>query len=106
MRTYIIPDNLIDLGEGYSFSADDMCYTLYHTVKRKKKDIKTKREIDEMIESTDVVGYYFSLRELIKACVEYEIKQGVKSGATKTLRECIDRIESFENYLKQITKDY
>ena len=106
MRTYNLPDNLISLGENYFFSADENCYTLYRIIQRKKIDVKTKKELEEMIEDAHIISYYSTLEALLKDCIEKEVRYDVQKGYAKTIEDCIERIHSFHSYLQKATKGY
>ena len=97
---------MIKLGEGYYFMADENQYILYRIGRRTKIDRKTRKETNEMIEFEDIIGYYPSLKGLIKACISYEIKQDISLGMAKSLNDVLERLNSFEKYLVKITKGY
>ena len=59
-----------------------------------------------MIEFEDIIGYYPSLKGLIKTCISYEIKQDISLGMAKSLNDVLERLNSFEKYLVKITKGY
>lgn len=99
-------DGMISLGEGYYFTADDSQFILYRIGRRNKIDRKTRKETEEMIEFEDILGYYTSLKGLINACINYEIRQDISQGMVKNLRDVIERLDSFEKYLERITKGY
>ena len=97
---------MIKLGEGYYFTADENQYALYRFGHRTKIDRKTRKETNEMIEFSDIIGYYPSLKGMIKACVSYEIKQDISLGMMKSLNDVVERLDSFEKYLDRMTKGY
>ena len=99
-------EGMVNLGEGYYFTADDSQFILYRIGCRNKIDRKTRKETDEMIEFEDILGYYTSLKGLISACVNYEIRQDVSQGMVKNLSDVVERLDSFENHLERITKGY
>ena len=99
-------EGFISLGEGYYFTADDEQYILYRIGRRNKIDRRTRKELDELIDVEETLGYYQTLQCLIKDCVAYEIRQNIASGMAKNLHDVIERLDSFEKYIERITKGY
>ena len=99
-------EGFIRLGEGYYFTADDEQYILYRIGRRNKIDRKTRKELDELIDVEETLGYYQNLQCLIKDCVAHEIRQNIASGTAKNLYDVIERLDSFEKYIERITKGY
>ena len=99
-------EGFVSLGEGYYFTADDEQYILYRIGRRNKIDRKTRKELDELIDVEETLGYYQTLQCLIKDCVAHEIRQNISSGMAKNLHDVIERLDSFEKYIERITKGY
>lgn len=99
-------EGFVSLGEGYYFTADDEQYILYRIGRRNKIDRKTRKELDELIDVEETLGYYQTLQCLIKDCVAHEIRQNIASGTAKNLNDVIVRLDSFEKYIERITKGY
>lgn len=97
--------NMIPLVEDYYFTCDDKQYILFQCGKRNKIDIKTKKPTDEMIDFTDIVGYYDKLSTMLKACVRHYNLRQVQSGNVHTLNDCIKQVEELYSRIEKLTKD-
>ncbi len=98
--------NMIPLIEDYYFSCDDNQYILYQCGKRNKIDIKTKKPLDEMIEFTDILGYYCDLVSLLKGCVKHCNRRIIQEGKVNTLKDCIKNINETYDKIERLTNGY
>ena len=98
--------NYIPLIKDYYFSADDNQYILYQKNTRNKIEFATKKLLDEIIESMDVIGYYTSLSGLMQSCVINLNRSSIADGDIKTLKECIEQMNSVYDELKSILESY
>ncbi len=98
--------NMIPLVDGYYFSCDDYNYVLYLRGTRKKIDIKTKKPTGEMIEFTDVVGFYSDLLSLVKGCVRYCNRDKIRSGQLTTLQECVKDMNEMYSKIEKLVGEH
>ena len=99
-------NNMIPLVEDYYFSADENQYILYRCGKRDKIDIKTKKSTGEIIDFTEIVGFYTTLSAMLKGCVRECNMRKIQNGEINSLKDCIDHIESVYEKIEDITKGF
>lgn len=98
--------NYIPLIKDYYFSADDNQYILYQKSICNKIDFYTKKVLDEMVESIDIIGYYTSISGLMQSCIINLNRNSIADGDIKTLKECIEQINNTYEELKSILEAY
>lgn len=98
--------NYIPLIKDYYFSADDNQYILYQKNIRNKIDFSTKKVLDEMVESMDIIGYYTSLSGLMQSCIINLNRNSISDGDIKTLKECIEQINNAYEEIKSKLEPY
>lgn len=88
---------MIEICGGYYFEHDKKCtsnITLIRKETRKKIDVKTKQELDEMIEVTKVVGYFSNMEDVIKATAKDIAARKCVDGTIATIREYLDEYKT------------
>ena len=98
--------NYIPLIKDYYFSADDNQYILYQKNTRNKIEFSTKKLLDEIVESMDIIGYYTSLSGLMQSCVTNFNRSSIADGDIKILKDCIEQINSAYEELKSKLEPY
>lgn len=98
--------NMIPLVEDYYFSADENQYILYRCGKRDKIDNKTKKSTGEIIDFTETAGFYTTLSSMLKSCVRECNMRKIQNSEIKSLKDCIDYVESVYEKIEDITKGF
>ena len=100
--------NKITISDHYFFTADEYQYILYNCGEREKINIRTKKPTGEIAYYENVVGYYGTIGNLLKACKSHALKFRVLNGELKTINDAIDemqRLQEIEDKLLEKLKD-
>lgn len=90
---------MIKIIDNYYYDVDGTQYTLYYKGSRNKIDIKTKKATDEIIEFTDTVGYFTSIKTMVKACIKHSAMSN--AAGLETIKEYLDYIKQLEDKLEE-----
>lgn len=93
----------------FYFTADTDNYILLECGQRKKIDIKTKKPTGEIIDYEDVLGYYSSLKTLIRSCRKIIVRKKIVGNTLTTIDDIPDYMNDINNRLDEIlskVKDY
>ena len=81
-------------------------YILYQKNIHNKIEFATKKVLDEMLESIDIIGYYTSLSGLMQSCIINLNRNAISDGDIKTLKECIEQLNNAYEELKSKLEPY
>lgn len=88
---------MVEICNGYYFEHDKKCesnITLVRKDTRKKMDVKTRQELDEMIEVTKTIGYFSNLEDVVKAVAKDMTARKCNDGTINNIREYLDEYKS------------
>ena len=90
--------SMIKIIDGYSFTFDGSCYTLFNIGQRYKIDRKTRKQTDELCDFTDTIGYFSSMDAMLDKCLKVAANDLAISQNCDNLKDYIDCVkEIFDN---------
>lgn len=97
---------MIRIIDGWFFKKDEFQYILVHEYQKERMEFGSKKPTGEFVTKQDEVGYFNSLRGMLRRLAEILVKDKVDDEAITTIREYIDELERLEQELCRICKGY
>lgn len=97
---------MIKIIDGWFFKKDEFQYILVHEYQKERMEFGSKKPTGEFVTKQDEVGYFHSLRGMLRRLAEILVRDKVDSGAITTIREYIDELEKLQQELCRICKGY
>lgn len=97
---------MVRIIDGWFFKKDEFQYILVHEYQKERMEFGSKKPTGEFVTKQDEVGYFKSLRGMLRRLAEILVKDKVDEGKIATIREYIDELEKLEQELCNICKGY
>ena len=96
---------MIKICDGYYYNIEESEYTLIHQYE-KKKGVFGKPDVDsgETVTKTEEIGYFISLKEMLKKLSRILCKEQADAGEITTIAEHVETLEMLEEKLNDIVK--
>ena len=97
---------MIKIINGWFFKKDEFQYILVHEYQKERMEFGSKKPTGEFVTKQDEVGYFRSLRGMLRRLAEILVKDKIDDETITTIREYIDELEKLEQELCRICKGY
>lgn len=87
-------ENRVPILDSYYMTADANQYVLT------KEIIRQSRKSDDVYKDRTILGYYGTIRALCDKVIKDSIRDGIQSGALRSLREIVDEMDALTTRLE------
>lgn len=88
---------MVKIKERFYFDNDGTQYILVQQGTRPGIDRKTKKPTGELVNYTEIVGYYSSIGAMLEKCSRLLLADKIKSGDITTISEYISEMKRLKN---------
>ena len=97
---------MIKIIDGYCFSQDRYCYTLYETGKREKKEFGSKNPTGKFVEFADVIGYYGDFTGMLNACLKHATMKAAETVSTDNIGDYLAIMKDISEKISELAKTF